>query len=164
MFHFLPQRQALQRTLLDALKISLILLRHSTASKMTNHSEEQQNSRLSRSRASVCFLIAALGYILIATSLVLFTFAIFVLFTENSNLAIRNATTATVMLIFGIILVLLARINFCRPSCNIYDSCGRFDKISGPYTFVLPYSSPSAIRWGLFVRFAGLFYCCPGFK
>ena len=83
---------------------------------MTNHSEEQENSRLSRSRASVCFLIAALGYILIVTSLVLFTFAIFVLFTENSNLAIRNATTASVMLIFGIILVLLVHIHLKRGS------------------------------------------------
>ena len=116
MFHFLPQRQALQRTLLDSLKISLILLRHSTASKMTNHSEEQENSRLSRSREIVCYLIAALGYILIVTSLVLFTFAIFVLFTENQNLAIRSATTASVMLIFGIILVLLVHIHLKRGS------------------------------------------------
>ena len=139
---------------------------------MTNHSEEQENSRLSRSRAIVCFLISALGYVLIVTSLVLFTFAIFVLFTENSNLAIRNATTASVMLIFGIILVLLVHIHLKRGSktsavqvvISGYNSCGRFDKISGLYTFVLPYSSPSAIRWGLFDRFAGLFYCCPGFK
>ena len=83
---------------------------------MTNHSEEQENSRLSRSREVVCFLVAALGYILIVTSLVLFTFAIFVLFTENSNLAIRSATTATVMLIFGMILVLLVHIHLKRGS------------------------------------------------
>ena len=81
---------------------------------MTNHSEEQE--RLSRSREIVCFLIAALGYILIVTSLVLFTFAIFVLFTENSNLAIRSAITATMMLIFGMILVLLVHIHLKRGS------------------------------------------------
>ena len=83
---------------------------------MTNHSEEQENSRLSRSRKIVCFLISVLGYILIVTSLVLFTFAIFLLFTENSNLAIRSATTATVMLIFGMILVLLVHIHLKRGS------------------------------------------------
>ena len=83
---------------------------------MTNHFEEQENTRLSRSRASVCFLIAALGYILIATSLVFFIIAIFALFTKHSNLAIRSATTATVMLIFGMILVLLARIHLKRGS------------------------------------------------
>ena len=83
---------------------------------MTNHSEEQENSRLSRSRAIACFLIAALGYVSIVTSLVLFTFAIFVLFTENQNLAIKSATTAAVMLIFGVILVLLVHIHLKRGS------------------------------------------------
>ena len=62
------------------------------------------------------FMIAALGYILIATSLVFFIIAIFALFTEHSNLAIRSATTAIVMLIFGMILVLLARIHLKRGS------------------------------------------------
>ena len=110
---------------------------------MTNHSEEQENSRLSRSRASVCFLIAALGYILIATSLLLFIFAIFALFTENSNSAIRNATTATVMLIFGMILVLLARIHLKRGSKTsavqvVISTIPAEDLTnSGPYTFVL---------------------------
>ena len=113
MFHFLPQRQAPQITLLYALKISLVLLRHSTASKMTNHSEEQENSRLSRCRASVCFLI---GYILIATSLLLFIFTIFEFFTKNSNAAISKATSATVMMIFGVTLVLLVRVQLKKGS------------------------------------------------
>lgn len=78
---------------------------------MTNHSEEQENSRLSRSRAaSVCLLIAALGYILIVTSLLLFIFTIFELFTKNSNSAISKGTSATVMMIFGVTLVLLVRV------------------------------------------------------
>ena len=76
---------------------------------MTNHSEEQENSRLSGNRASVCFLIAALGYILIATSLVFFTIAVFALFTEHSNLAI-------VTLIFGMILALIVRKHLKRRS------------------------------------------------
>ena len=113
MFHFLPQRQAPQITLLYALKISLVLLRHSTASKMTNHSEEQENSRLSRCRASVCFLI---GYILIATSLLLFILTIFEFFTKNSNAAISKATSATVMMIFGVTLVLLVRVQLKKGS------------------------------------------------
>ena len=81
---------------------------------MTNHSEEQENSRLSRCRASVCFLI---GYILIATSLLLFIFTIFSeFFTKNSNAAISKATSATVMMIFGVTLVLLVRVQLKKGS------------------------------------------------
>ena len=81
---------------------------------MTNHSEEQENSRLSRCRASVCFLI---GYILIATSLLLFIFTIFSeFFTKNSNATISKATSATVMMIFGVTLVLLVRVQLKKGS------------------------------------------------
>ena len=114
MFRFLPQ--VLQITLLYALKISLDLPRHSTVSKMTNHSEEQENSRLSRSKAGVCLLIAALGYILIVTSLLLFIFTIFELFTKNLNSAISKGTSATVMMIFGVTLVLLVRVQLKKGS------------------------------------------------
>ena len=114
MFRFLPQ--VLQITLLYALKISLDLPTHSTVSKMTNHSEEQENSRLSRSKAGVCLLIAALGYILIVTSLLLFIFTIFELFTKNLNSAISKGTSATVMMIFGVTLVLLVRVQLKKGS------------------------------------------------
>lgn len=83
---------------------------------MTNHSEEQENSRLSRSKAGVCILITALGYILIATSLLLFIFTIFELFTKNSNSAISKGTSATVMMIFGVTLVLLVRVQLKKGS------------------------------------------------
>ena len=83
---------------------------------MTNHSEEQENSRLSRSKACVCFLIAAFGYILIATSLLLFIFTISELFTKNSNSAISKGTSATVMMIFGVTLVLLVRVQLKKGS------------------------------------------------
>lgn len=78
---------------------------------MTNDSVEQGNSRLSTCKASVCSLTVALGYIFIATSLILFIFTILGFSTKDSNSTITTAASGIVLLIVGVTLGLLVHLN-----------------------------------------------------